>query len=146
MRFHRSYSPVTHASEPEKTVSTYVSLTGYHNTCILSLMKPLKFVGTSHDDLCAFPAEARRAAGFELWQVQQGATPSDWKPMADVGPGVYEVRIHVLGEWRVIYVAKFAEGLCTPCFPEESTAHAPARYRVGTQALSGDRRLSHARR
>jgi len=74
-------------------------------------MKPLKFVGASHDDLCAFPAEARRAAGFELWQVQHGATPSDWKPMANVGPGVYEIRVHVLGEWRVIYVAKFAEAV-----------------------------------
>jgi len=74
-------------------------------------MKPLKFVGTSHDDLCAFPAEARRAVGFELWQVQNGATPSDWKPMADLGPGVYEIRVQVLGEWRVIYVAKFAEAV-----------------------------------
>lgn len=28
--------------------------------------------------------------------------------MKDVGAGVQEIRIHVLGEWRVIYVAKFA--------------------------------------
>jgi phage-related protein len=26
--------------------------------------------------------------------------------MPVIGPGVNEVRIHVLGEWRVIYVAK----------------------------------------
>ena len=26
---------------------------------------------------------------------------------AGVGGGAYEIRIHVLGEWRVIYVAKF---------------------------------------
>ncbi len=74
-------------------------------------MKPLKFVGASRDDLCAFPAEARRAAGFELWQVQLGATPSDWKPMANVGRGAYEIRVHVLGEWRVIYVARLAEAV-----------------------------------
>ncbi|MGH8659062.1 MAG: type II toxin-antitoxin system RelE/ParE family toxin [Gammaproteobacteria bacterium] len=67
--------------------------------------------GESRDDLCAFPAEARRAAGFELWQVQLGARPSDWKPMADVGPGAYEIRVHVLGEWRVIYVTKLAEAV-----------------------------------
>ncbi len=31
--------------------------------------------------------------------------------MADLGPGVYEIRVQVLGEWRVIYVAKFAEAV-----------------------------------
>lgn len=29
--------------------------------------------------------------------------------MLNVGAGAYEIRIHVLGEWRVIYVAKFAD-------------------------------------
>jgi len=29
--------------------------------------------------------------------------------MVTVGPGAYEIRIHVEGEWRVIYVAKFAD-------------------------------------
>ena len=26
-----------------------------------------------------------------------------------IGAGVSEIRIHVLGEWRVLYVAKFAD-------------------------------------
>ncbi len=72
-------------------------------------MKLLEFVGSSLDDLRTFPAEARRAAGFELGFVQRGPAPSDWKPMGEVGAGVREIRIHVLGEWRVLYVAKFAE-------------------------------------
>ena len=29
--------------------------------------------------------------------------------MPTVGAGVFEIRIHVLGEWRVIYVAKFTK-------------------------------------
>lgn len=70
-------------------------------------MKTLEFVGGSLDDLTDFPLEARRAAGFELWQVQRGLNPSDYKPMPAIGAGVYEIRVHVLGEWRVIYVAKF---------------------------------------
>ena len=74
-------------------------------------MKPLEFIGSSLDDLREFPAEARRAAGFELNFVQQGLMPSDWKPMKSVGPGVMEIRIHVLGEWRVICVARFAEAV-----------------------------------
>jgi phage-related protein len=72
-------------------------------------VKTLSFLGASLDDLADFPADARRAAGFELWQVQRGLMPSDFKPLLGVGPGAYEIRIHVLGEWRVVYVAKFAQ-------------------------------------
>jgi len=74
-------------------------------------MKALEFVGPSLDDLREFPAEARRAVGFELGFVQRGLDPSDWKSMNEVGAGVREIRIHVLGEWRVLYVAKFAEAV-----------------------------------
>lgn len=72
-------------------------------------MKSLRFVGSSLDDLRNFPAEARQQAGFELYAVQRGLDPADWKPMPAIGAGVREIRIHVLGEWRVIYVAKFAD-------------------------------------
>ena len=58
-------------------------------------MKPLRFVGSSLDDMRDFPAEARRAAGFELHAVQRGLMPSDFKPMLNVGPGAYEIRLHV---------------------------------------------------
>ena len=74
-------------------------------------MKPIMFAGNSLEDIRNFPAEARRAVGFELTFVQQGLDPSDWKPMKTVGPGVKEIRIHVLGEWRVLYVAKFADAV-----------------------------------
>ena len=70
-------------------------------------MKTLRFVGSSLDDLKNFPAEARREAGFELDAVQRGLMPSDFKPMLAVGAGAYEIRVRVLGEWRIIYVAKF---------------------------------------
>lgn len=63
-------------------------------------MKPLEFVGSSRDDIRSFPAEARRAAGFELGFIQRGLDPSDWRSMNEVGAGVREIRIHVLGEWR----------------------------------------------
>lgn len=70
-------------------------------------MKTLRFVGSSLDDLKNFPAEARREAGFELDAVQRGLMPSDFKPMLAVGAGAYEIRVRVLGEWRIVYVAKF---------------------------------------
>lgn len=40
-------------------------------------MKPLKFTGSSEDDLAAFPKEAKGLAGNELRQVQLGLIPSD---------------------------------------------------------------------
>ena len=90
-----------------------IELAKYINTYIILTvpMKPLNFVGSSLDDLRNFPDEARRAAGFELRAVQNGLEPSDWKPMPVIGPGVNEIRIHVLGEWRVIYVAKFRDAI-----------------------------------
>ena len=74
-------------------------------------MKPLKFTGSSEDDLAAFPREVKQAAGFQLFRVQAGLMPADWKPMLNVGAGAYEIRLHVLGEWRVMYVAKFADAV-----------------------------------
>jgi phage-related protein len=74
-------------------------------------MKPLNFIGSSLNDLRSFPAEARRQAGFELYAIQRNLEPSDWRPMKNVGPGVREVRIHVLGEWRILYVTKLADAI-----------------------------------
>jgi phage-related protein len=74
-------------------------------------MKRLLWVGSALQDLRAFSEDARRRAGHELHLVQAGLEPDDWKPMASVGPGVYELRIHTGVEHRVFYVAKFAEGV-----------------------------------
>ena len=74
-------------------------------------MKNLKFIGSSLDDLRDFPTEAKRQVGFELDAIQRGIEPSDWKPMQNIGSGVREIRIRVLGEWRIIYVAKFSDAI-----------------------------------
>ena len=73
--------------------------------------KPLLWVGAALEDLRQFPEDARRIAGHQLHLLQLGIAPEDWKPMASVGPGVYELRIHTELEHRVFYVAKFVEGI-----------------------------------
>ena len=73
--------------------------------------KPLVWLGSSLDDLRAFPDDARQEAGFQLRRVQQGLSPTDWRPMTTVGPGVVEIRIHTTEEYRVFYVTKFAEAV-----------------------------------
>jgi phage-related protein len=73
--------------------------------------KPILFIGSSRDDLREFPAEVRKALGEELLRVQNGLMPVDFKPLKDVGKGAYEIRVHLNGAWRVIYVAKFASAI-----------------------------------
>ncbi len=69
------------------------------------------WLGTARDDLRGFPADARQVAGFQLWRVQRGLEPNDWKPMPVVGLGVREIRVRTDLEHRVIYLAKFNEAV-----------------------------------
>jgi phage-related protein len=62
-------------------------------------------------DLLSFPYDARREAGYQLGFVQLGFEPSDWKPMSSIGQGVKEIRIHVKGEFRVLYITKYEEAV-----------------------------------
>jgi phage-related protein len=67
--------------------------------------KDVVFVGNALKDLKSFPLDARRAAGFQLDLLQQGAEPFDWRPMKTVGRGVNEIRItEESGAFRVFYV------------------------------------------
>lgn len=75
-------------------------------------MKDLQVIGSSQEDLKAFPDDARRDAGFQLHFVQMGMLPADWKSMKTVGANAMEIRIHRNGEWRIIYVAKFRNAVC----------------------------------
>ncbi len=73
--------------------------------------KELRWRGSSYKDLLSFPDEARRDAGYQLGFVQLGFEPSDWKPMSGIGQGVKEIRIHIKGEFRVVYIAKYEEAI-----------------------------------
>jgi phage-related protein len=75
-------------------------------------MKPTRFLGTARRDLGAFPELARRQAGYELFMVQVGREPADFKPLPAVGSGTCEIRIrNAAGAFRVVYVAKFEEAV-----------------------------------
>lgn len=84
--------------------------------------KPVEFRGSSLDDLRTFPLPARREAGHQLDQVQNGQEPDDWKPMNTVGQGVKEIRIRdAAGAFRVVYVAKFADAVYVlHCFQKKT--------------------------
>lgn len=73
-------------------------------------MKDVRWHGSSRSDVEAFPSDARREAGYQLFQVQTGENPSDWKPMPSIGPGVREIRIRqASGAYRIIYLTTIGD-------------------------------------
>jgi phage-related protein len=75
------------------------------------MLKALFWLGSSRSDIRNFPADATRRSGYELYLVQSGLEPSDWKPMSSVGSGVQEIRVHTGREPSVLYVAKLQEAV-----------------------------------
>jgi phage-related protein/predicted XRE-type DNA-binding protein len=100
--------------------------------------KPVEFRGSALDDLRAFPAAARREAGYQLDRVQHGREPDDWKPMNTIGRGVREIRIRdAAGVFRVLYVAKFDDAVYVlHCF-QKKTQKTSKADEPGRTALPG---------
>jgi phage-related protein len=77
--------------------------------------KVLQWIGSARQEVRGLSAAARQKAGADLWRVQNGGDPKDWKPMESVGPGAREIRIRTADggsvQHRVIYVAKFPEAV-----------------------------------
>lgn len=73
--------------------------------------KLLLWVGSSREDLRELESDVRKELGTDLRRVQSGLQPRDWKPMPSIGAGVVEIRVRVGGAFRLLYVAKFTEGI-----------------------------------
>jgi phage-related protein len=75
-------------------------------------MKPVHFVGRSREDLRELPETVQETGGFQLFKIQQGKEPDDWKAMPAVGPGVHELWVRDdSGTYRVFDLAKFKEAV-----------------------------------
>ncbi|WP_415972744.1 type II toxin-antitoxin system RelE/ParE family toxin [Rhodococcus sp. 077-4] len=73
-------------------------------------MKKVVWIGSSQDDIRAFPTEVKQDFGRELLRVQQGGHPHDATPIKTVGKGVYEIRVRQSNNiYRVFYVASFGD-------------------------------------
>ncbi len=108
--------------------------------------KEIRWIGSSYDDVIAFPRAPRKEAGFQLGRVQAGLDPTDWKPFDEVGAGAREIRINdAKGIFRVMFVAKFEEAVYVlHCFQKKTQATskqdkdiATARYRAVVSARKG---------
>jgi phage-related protein len=74
-------------------------------------MKDVLWVANSRQAVRRFPKQVRSDLGTELRRVQEGLAPKNWKPIRSVGSGVREIRVKYRGEYRLIYVANFEEGI-----------------------------------
>jgi phage-related protein len=79
-------------------------------------------MGGSREDLREFPETVQDSLGFELYRVQCGLDPKDWKPMTTVGAGVKEIRVRdEAGIFRMIYLATRPEGVYVlHCFQKKT--------------------------
>ena len=73
--------------------------------------KAVVWLGSSLADVRSFPDTARQRVGRALDMVQDGLDPPDWKSMPSVGIGVREIRVRMGQQFRVLYVARFAEAI-----------------------------------
>ena len=71
--------------------------------------KPVRWVGTSKEDLSAFPDEVRRRVGRALWDAQIGLKAPFAKPLKGFGgAGVLEVVDDFKDAYRSVYTVRFA--------------------------------------
>lgn len=85
-------------------------------------VKPVVWMGGSREDLKEFPETVQDSLGFELYRVQCGLDPKDWKPMMSIATGVREVRVRdEAGIFRMIYLATRPEGVYVlHCFQKKT--------------------------
>ncbi|MEM1055682.1 MAG: type II toxin-antitoxin system RelE/ParE family toxin [Bacteroidota bacterium] len=86
------------------------------------------FLGSSLEDLRAFPADARQDTGYALHLLQHGDWPPDTKPMRTVGSGVHEIRVSADGRaFRTLFVAKLDDAIYVLHAFEKKTRKTPQR-------------------
>ena len=81
-----------------------------------------------------------------MYRVQLGMMPGDWKPMASVGRGVYEIRVRTAGEHRVFYIARFGEAVYVlHAFEKRTQRTRKADIELGTRRLADVQRARQRR-
>ena len=78
--------------------------------------------GDSREVLKALPEAVTENFGFELWQLQQGERPRDYRPLPSIGPGVFELRDQDERSWyRVVYLSRIEDVVYVlHCFEKKS--------------------------
>lgn len=105
--------------------------------------------GNARRVLQSFPEDVRQNLGFELWRLQQGETPSDYRPLPSIGPGVFELRDQNERAWyRVVYLSRVNDGIhILHCFEKKSRGMPRKDFETAKQRLRAVRaRLTKEKR
>jgi phage-related protein len=75
-------------------------------------VRPIVWIASSKDDLSALPGKVKSSFGLRLYELQQGRTPLDMKPLPQFGTGVYELRESFdRNAYRLMYVVNLGKAL-----------------------------------
>jgi phage-related protein len=75
-------------------------------------LRPIEWIASSKADLSALPPEVKASFGLRLFELQQGKTPLDMRPLTQFGTGVYELRdTFDKNAYRVVYVVSLKKAL-----------------------------------
>ena len=93
--------------------------------------------GDSREVLQAFPEEVRQNLGFQLWQLQQGERPGDYRPLPSIGTGVFELRDQDERAWyRVVYLSRINDVIYVlHCFEKKSREMPRKEFEKAKQRL-----------
>jgi phage-related protein len=82
-------------------------------TSLQPLPKPVRWVGSSKDDLSAFPDDVKARFGGALWDAQMGLKSPAAKPLKGYGgAGVLEIVVDFDGNtFRTVYTVRFSEAV-----------------------------------
>lgn len=107
--------------------------------------KPVRWVGSSKEDLSGFPKEVRQRVGGALWEAQIGGKAAFAKPLRGFGgAGVLEVVDDFDGvSFRAIYTIRFAKAVYVLHAFQKKSKHGIATPKTELDLI--ERRLKRAR-
>ncbi len=97
--------------------------------------------GDSREALIGFPESVRQNLGFQLWQLQQGERPNDYRSLPSIGTGVFELRDQdERARYRVIYLSRIDDVIYVlNCFEKKSREMPRKDFERARQRLKGVR-------
>jgi phage-related protein len=107
--------------------------------------KPVRWLGSSKEDLSGFPVAVRKRVGGALWKAQVGEKATYAKPLKGFGDaGVVEVVVDFDGDaFRLVYTVRFAKAVYVLHAFQKKSKRGVATPKAELSLI--DRRLKQAR-
>lgn len=105
--------------------------------------------GDSRQVVLTFPDTVRQNLGFQLWKLQIGERPKDYRPLPSVGSGAFELRDQDERAWyRVVYLSRINDVIYVlHCFEKKSREMSRRDFEKARQRLKAVKaRLTQGRK